>query len=117
MSASHRTPADDVTPARPNPEYGSCPTCGYVMLPVLEYLPCGHDGPPALAPLDTLGTVYSWTRSWTGPDRSTVIAMADFLDGALRIGAPMVGSDEVAIGDLVTAVVGIESPTTLHRTE
>jgi hypothetical protein len=104
-------------PAESAPDYGLCPACGFLMYPVLEYLPCGHEGPPTLAPLEAAGIVYSWTRSWTGIDRATVIAMADFLDGALRISAPMFGSGEIAIGDLVTAVVGVHPPIALRRME
>jgi len=32
-------------------EYGTCPVCGTMMLPVLEMSPCGHDAPPVRAPL------------------------------------------------------------------
>ena len=90
-------------------EYGTCPVCGYVMLPVLAMSPCGHSAEPVLAPLDGVGVVYSWTRVWSDETAQT-LAMADFLDGRLRITAPVLGSGEVAIGDLVTASSGDDTP-------
>lgn len=100
-----------MTSERPN--VGTCPTCGVRMLPVLTLPPCGHDTPPSIAPLDAPGVVYSWTRVWPSSDESRLMVMADFFDGDLRITAPLVGADTVAIGDQVHAVVGTETPVVL----
>ena len=97
-------------------EYGTCPVCGTVMLPVLEMSPCGHDAPPVRAPLTEPGTVYSWTRVWLGdePD-GRLIVMADFLDGGLRVTAPLDGS-EIAIGDAVLLTTADDVPYRLVKT-
>ena len=89
-------------------KYGVCPTCGYLMFPVTALQPCGHVGPAELLDLEAAGVVYSWSRSWTGRDASVLIAMVDFLDGGLRITAPVIGVDEVSIGDRLHAVAGEE---------
>jgi uncharacterized OB-fold protein len=78
--------------------YARCPECGVAYFPVHTLTPCGHAQPPALHPFDEAGEVYSWTRS-AGPDGSTPLAMVDFLGGELRVTAPVVGTDTVAIGD------------------
>ncbi|HEY4153236.1 MAG TPA: hypothetical protein VGM38_07930, partial [Pseudolysinimonas sp.] len=62
-----------------------------------ELSPCGHDAEPDLVAFDGPGEVYSWTR--THGEAGTVIAMTDFLGGELRVTAPVIGSDAVAIGD------------------
>lgn len=90
-------------------EHGVCPECGYRMLPVLPLLPCGHDATPTIEPLDDTGVVYSFTRLWSG-DTATVVAMADFHDGALRIAAPVLDVDTIAIGDPVRATPGRTTP-------
>lgn len=100
-----------MTDERPN--VGTCPTCGMRMVPILALPPCGHETPPTIAPLDGPGVVYSWTRLWPSPDTSKLMVMADFLDGDLRITAPLVAADTVAIGDRVHAVVGTETPIVL----
>jgi hypothetical protein len=41
------------------------------------------------------------------------MVMADFLNGDLRITAPLVGAETVAIGDGVHALVGTETPVVL----
>jgi uncharacterized OB-fold protein len=83
------------------------------MFPILGLPPCGHEAPPSIAPLDTPGVVYSWTRVWATPETSRIMVMADFLDGDIRITAPLVGADTVAIGDRVHAVVGTDTPVVL----
>ncbi|MGH8913650.1 MAG: hypothetical protein ACRDZM_03945 [Acidimicrobiia bacterium] len=98
---------------RPQVEYGSCPVCGYVMLPVLEMSPCGHDAPPVLSPLDEAGVVYSWTRVWPD-DTGQTLAMADFLGGRLRVTAPLLDGGEVVIGDRVRLTVGSGTPLALY---
>lgn len=84
-------------------QYGVCSTCGYLIFPVTVLQPCGHEGTPELRELDAEGVVYSWSRSWTGRETSVLIAMADFLDGGLRITAPVIGTESVAIGELLRA--------------
>jgi uncharacterized OB-fold protein len=96
-----------------HPEYGRCPRCGYLTLPVLELSPCGHDAEPQRELLDSAGTVYSWTRVWDTPESGHLMAMADFFDGALRVTAPVHGSDDIAIGDQVEAIVGTDTPVAL----
>jgi hypothetical protein len=89
-------------------EYGTCPVCGLVTLPVLPLSPCGHDAAPDIAMLDLPGTVYSWTS--TGSGVGTQIVMADFLDGTLRVTGPILSGPDVDIGTSVTLVVGHETP-------
>ena len=97
-------------------DYGTCPVCGTVMLPVLKMSPCGHDAPPVPAPLTESGTVYSWTRVWLGYDPDgRLIVMADFLDGGLRVTAPLDGS-EIAIGDTVLLTTADDVPYRLVKT-
>lgn len=92
------------------PDYGTCPVCGYMMMPILELMPCGHDAVPQRAPLDSVGQVYSWTRSWHGEGLSTLIAMADFFEGRLRITAPVVNAESVEVGDTIAARASDEGP-------
>lgn len=83
--------------------YGTCSGCGYLMYPVLPLCPGGDDGEIVSAPLEETGTIYSWTHSPAGAggaDRRW-IAMADFFGGRLRVVAPVVTGQEVAIGDAV----------------
>ena len=94
--------------------YGTCPRCGYVMLPVLPQLPCGHDEEPVLAPLGTDGTVYSWTRVRLGDGAERVMAMVDFLEGRLRVTAPVLDQATVAIGDRMHLTTGNDTPYVLH---
>lgn len=96
-----------------HPKVGTCPTCGMRMVPVLELPPCGHDSPPSIVPLDGPGVVYSWTRLWSSAESSQLMVMADFFDGGLRITAPLVGAETVAIGDRVHAFTGTETPVVL----
>ncbi|MEX2562284.1 MAG: hypothetical protein WD358_03410 [Nitriliruptoraceae bacterium] len=93
-----------------HPEIGICPICGYRMLPILDLMPCGHSGEVERQPLEEQGRVYSWTRSWSSPDDSRLIVMADFFDGQLRVTGPLDGDSDVAIGDAVWAHVGSDSP-------
>ena len=95
-------------------DYGICPICGYVMLPVLPLLPCGHSEEPLLNPLNELGTVFSWTTVRLG-DAGQPVAMADFLDGQLRVTAPVLNAGTVAIGDKVKLTIGRDTPYGLNR--
>lgn len=88
-------------------EYGKCPVCGYLMLPVLPLTPCGHEADPELTALTDVGTVYSWSEIGIGERR--VMVMADFFDGELRVTAPLDG-DVVGIGDQVRLVRGADTP-------
>jgi uncharacterized OB-fold protein len=80
------------------------------MFPVLPLSPCGHDDPLVLGPLDTPGTVHSWTRVAEGGGREKLLAMVDFLDGELRVIAPVVGVGDLQIGDQLTLVTGGDNP-------
>lgn len=88
----------EITPAR----YARCPDCGDLSFPQHLLLPCGHDGPPELVPFVEPGEVYSWTR--THGDDGTLLAMADFLGGDLRVTARVEGADAVSIGDPVVVL-------------
>jgi uncharacterized OB-fold protein len=99
-----------------SPEYGECPVCGYRMVPVLDLSPCGHDAETIVRALDAEGTIYSWTRLWTSAESSTLVAMADFLDGTLRIAAPVGATDSIEIGDRVVARRGDNTPLELTPT-
>jgi uncharacterized OB-fold protein len=99
----------------PDVEYGECRVCGDLSLPVLTMAPCGHDEPPIVRHLTSPGVVYSWTR--TGGAEPTLLAMVDFLDGALRAAAPVTGAESVAIGDLVVAAPGSATPLMFLPTE
>lgn len=96
-------------------DYGECPVCGNLSLPVLAMAPCGHDEAPNVRRLTSPGVVYSWTR--TGGAEPTLLAMVDFLDGALRAAAPIAGTETVAIGDLVVAAPGSSTPLMFVPTE
>ena len=91
-------------------EYGRCPTCGDLTLPIVPLLPCGHDGPPQRAPLEDVGHVYAWTRVFPDPDHPTVIAMVDFFDGRLRVASPVADLEAVSVGDRLRAVRGRDTP-------
>jgi uncharacterized OB-fold protein len=108
-------PADELSDGKETVDYGTCPACGYVMLPVLPLSPCGHDDQPVLAPFTESGVVYSWTSVQSGIEESTTLAMADFLEGRLRITAPMIDSTEIAIGDRVRVTLGRDTPFGLYR--
>jgi uncharacterized OB-fold protein len=95
--------------ATETPLYARCPVCHEASFPVHVLSPCGHGGDPILEPLTATGTVYSWTRSHSA-DGATLIAMADFLDGELRVTAPVLGADAVAIDDRLTVVTGGDLP-------
>ena len=97
-------------------EYGTCPKCGYLTLPVLEMSPCGHDDAPILAELAEPGTVYSWTKV-ARSGGSQVLAMADFFDGRLRVTAPVLDPGDIAIGDSVVAIAGSETPYGFTRSD
>lgn len=99
------------------PEMGTCPECGYRMVPVLTPPPCGHDVDPVRAPLDATGTVYAWTRVWSGDGASTLMAMVDFFDGGLRVTAPVMGADDIAVDNRVEAVVGEDTPVAFRPIE
>jgi len=89
--------------------YARCVVCGTAYFPVHVLAPCGHSEEPTLHAFDEAGVVYSWTRSH-GADGAVPIAMADFLDGELRVTAPVVGADEVAIGDLLVVRLAEQPP-------
>lgn len=91
-------------------EFGRCPTCGDLTLPIVPLLPCGHDGPPQREPLEAAGRVYAFTRVFEDPDHPTVIAMVDFFDGRLRVASPVLDLDAVVIGDELRAVRGRDTP-------
>ncbi len=86
------------TPDLETAVYARCPVCDEVTFPVHALSPCGHEAEPILASLEDAGEVFSWTRTHQG-DSVTPIAMTDFLGGGLRVTAPVLGVDEVAIGD------------------
>lgn len=89
-------------------EYGICGTCGYLMLPVLDTSPCGHPGPVGTKTLQETGEVYSWTRMRLGEER--ILVMGDFFGGELRVTAPLLDAESVAIGDRIRLVVGVDTP-------
>jgi uncharacterized OB-fold protein len=89
-------------------QYGTCGECGFVMFPVLELSPCGHDGVRDIAVLDESGVVYSWTDAGFGT--RIRIVMADFLGGQLRVTGPLLTDSDVKIGDEVNLVAGTETP-------
>jgi len=95
------------------PSYATCPTCGDHMLPVLELTPCGHAAAGHVQRLDSPGTVYSWTRTHQADGKGRLIAMADFLDGSLRVTGPVVATGSIAIGDEVRAAIGEQTPIVL----
>ncbi len=96
-------------------DYGRCPRCDSVMLPVLDRSPCGHLDEPVLESLDQPGVVYSWTISHLVTDGDPILlAMADFLDGRIRITAPVLGAGLVEIGDAVEALPGAATPLALR---
>jgi uncharacterized OB-fold protein len=78
--------------------FARCAVCGELTFPVHPLSPCGHDADPILEPLTEAGEVFSWTITHASGG-NTPIAMADFLGGELRVTAPVLGVDEVAIGD------------------
>jgi hypothetical protein len=78
------------------------------MFPVLPQSPCGHEVEPVLAPLDEPGLVYSWTRVSIDDGTTEIIAMADFLEGRLRVTAPVLEGD-VAIGSSVVLRPGVST--------
>jgi uncharacterized OB-fold protein len=79
-------------------DYATCPVCGAVSFPVHELAPCGHSAEPELRPLTEEGEVFSWTRTYS-EGGATVLAMTDFLGGAIRVTAPVLDASEVQIGD------------------
>lgn len=78
--------------------YARCPVCNEATFPVHPLSPCGHEADAILSPLEDAGEVFSWTRTHQS-DGATVIAMTDFLGGELRVTAPVLRLDDVAIGD------------------
>lgn len=86
------------------------------MLPVLPLSSCGHSDEVEILPLTESGEVYSWTRAHVGtPPGGTLMAMADFFDGALRVTAPVLDAEEIDIGDRVVVVPGEDTPYALRR--
>jgi uncharacterized OB-fold protein len=64
------------------------------------------------------GVVYSWTRVWVGKDsQGQVLAMADFLDGRLRVTAPVLEASEIEIGDRVEVTSGVDTPLALRAVD
>jgi uncharacterized OB-fold protein len=90
-------------------QYARCTICNEAYFPVHALTPCGHDATPSLHTFEAPGTVYSWTRSH-GADGAVLIAMTDFLDGELRITAPVTGVDSVDIGDELVVLSSDEVP-------
>jgi len=78
--------------------YARCPICNQATFPVHTLSPCGHEVEPILVPFEDVGEVFSWTRTHQAGG-ATPIAMTDFLGGELRVTAPVLGVDNVAIGD------------------
>lgn len=111
------TMTDDNEPLQDGstPVYGACSECGFAMFPLLSELPCGHAGPPTLMPFEGPGLVYSWTRVWLSEEPGRIIAMADFLDGRLRVTAPVVDADKIEIGDSVHLAPGIDTAYALRQ--
>jgi uncharacterized OB-fold protein len=90
-------------------DYATCPVCGAVTFPVHELSPCGHSAAPELHPLTVAGEVFSWTRTH-GEQGPTVLAMADFLGGAIRVTAPVLDAGDVQIGDRLVVRSGSGLP-------
>ena len=84
------------------------------MLPVLQQSPCGHPEEPVGEPLNEAGVIYSWTKYHLGEDGPTLLAMADFLDGRVRVTAPVLDVAGIEIGDRVEVVVGRSTPYALR---
>ena len=78
--------------------YARCPICNELSFPVHPLSPCGHEAEPILARFEDAGEVFSFTRTHQA-DGVTPIAMTDFLGGELRVTAPVLDVDDVAIGD------------------
>jgi uncharacterized OB-fold protein len=93
----------DYEPAR----FARCPVCNEASFPRHALSPCGHDAEPVLFPFGHAGEVYSWTRTHSSAG-ATVIAMTDFLGGELRVTAPVIDLDEVAIGDRLVVLSGTD---------
>ena len=87
--------------------FARCPVCGEYTFPVHSLSPCGHDVDPILETLTEAGEVFSWTRTHAS-GVTTPIAMTDFLGGVLRITAPVLGVDEVAIGDRLVVLANAD---------
>ena len=96
-----------------NLDYGTCPTCCYLTLPVLPLSPCGHEASPVVAPLTEVGVVYAHTRVWSG-EVATIQVMADFFDGRLRVNGPLREAQEVSVGDRVQVIAVDEGPYALR---
>jgi uncharacterized OB-fold protein len=90
-------------------EYGRCTECGYLMFPIPPLSPCGHDAPVDKNPLIENGLVYSWTRTRLG-ESDRLLVMVDFLEGRLRVSAPLLGADHVEIGDAVRIESAVDTP-------
>jgi uncharacterized OB-fold protein len=87
--------------------YARCPVCNEATFPVHTMSPCGHSIEPLLLPLEEAGEVFSWTRTHQA-DGVTTIAMTDFLGGELRVTAPVLGVDEIAIGDRLVVLTSAD---------
>lgn len=92
------------------PTYGTCPVCGYRMVPLTRLSPCGHDAALEPSPLESTGVVYSFTRSWSSPTKQVLIAMVDLPDVDLRLCGPVKDAEDLRIGDVVTIHVGTSTP-------
>ena len=89
--------------------YIRCPACGHAAFPEHALPTCGHAGPGTSYSFTEEGQVYAWTRVH-GAGGTTLLAMADFLDGEVRVTAPLVGTAEVSVGDRVRVRRGAELP-------
>jgi len=94
--------------------YARCSDCGYLMFPVPDLTLCGHDGGVELLPFEEPGQVYSRTRIPAMTESSVTMAMVDFLDGRIRVSAPVEAGD-VRIGEEVRLVAGRATPYAFAR--
>jgi uncharacterized OB-fold protein len=94
---------------RTNLSYSRCPECGDATFPAQTLSPCGHLNTAEEVPFTDEGVVYSWTRTHES-DEHVLLAMADFLGGALRVTAPVLAATSIAIGDRVRITRGDATP-------
>ena len=87
--------------------FARCPVCAQYTFPAHPLSPCGHEARPILEPLTEAGAVYSWTITHSS-GVTTPIAMTDFLGGKLRVTAPVLGVDDVAIGDRLVVLANAD---------
>jgi uncharacterized OB-fold protein len=97
------TASDNSESALERAQYARCSVCDEAYFPLHTLTPCGHSAPPSLHSFTEPGEVYAWTRSH-GSGGAVLIAMADFLDGDIRVTAPVPGVDAIAVGDHLTVL-------------